>query len=411
MLDSATRCRCRSPWRSRRARSARRRWSSPARRPAARPARPRAPPRRSTTGLVKNEPALQVSWSAGSSTMPLPRRRSRTASRTSASGARSPELDAEGAGELGVLDRRAERRPDGSWKVTVEDDVPARVGLEARGPVAEAAVGVGEGAHARAACGPRPAPRRWSGRPPGRRRRRSGSASRRPEPGMPASASIPTQPRSTARATRSSQLSPAATLTSTPPHDGSSRSASGTTPRGRDLDDACRRSRSSATTRLLPAAEDQHRLTGRVGLDGRVDQLGLGGRARPTARRGPPSRSVVWSPAAASCWQARMTALGMPSTFCPSQVTVRATVVSPSSALLGLAGDLDVDAALGRDDDRVGELAAEADHLGAREPARRPRERPAPSCTSRARSRPAVRRCAATSSSWWIGLWSPLAAA
>ena len=35
-----------------------------------------------STGLVKNDPALQVSWSAGSSTMPFERRNSRTVSRT-----------------------------------------------------------------------------------------------------------------------------------------------------------------------------------------------------------------------------------------------------------------------------------------------------------------------------------------
>jgi hypothetical protein len=44
----------------------------------------------SRTGLVKNEPALTESGSAGSSTMPLPRRSARTASRTAASGARPP---------------------------------------------------------------------------------------------------------------------------------------------------------------------------------------------------------------------------------------------------------------------------------------------------------------------------------
>ena len=42
------------------------------------------------TGLVKNEPALRVSGSAGSSTMPLPRRSASTALRASASGTRSP---------------------------------------------------------------------------------------------------------------------------------------------------------------------------------------------------------------------------------------------------------------------------------------------------------------------------------
>src|SRR6185437_6854594 len=44
----------------------------------------------SSTGLVKNDPALLVSGSAGSRTIPLPRRNSSTASLTSASGACSP---------------------------------------------------------------------------------------------------------------------------------------------------------------------------------------------------------------------------------------------------------------------------------------------------------------------------------
>ncbi len=43
-----------------------------------------------STGLVKNDPVLQVSGSAPSSTIPLARRRSRTAAATSAAGAGSP---------------------------------------------------------------------------------------------------------------------------------------------------------------------------------------------------------------------------------------------------------------------------------------------------------------------------------
>ena len=58
-----------------------------------------------STGFVKNDPALQVSWSAASSTMPLPRRSSSTASRAAASGTRSPVVDAERPRELRVGDR------------------------------------------------------------------------------------------------------------------------------------------------------------------------------------------------------------------------------------------------------------------------------------------------------------------
>ena len=46
-------------------------------------------------------------------------------------------------------------------------------------------------------------------------------------PGMPESASMPDQPRATARATSASQSSPAATLTSTPPHCGPASTSSG----------------------------------------------------------------------------------------------------------------------------------------------------------------------------------------
>ncbi len=63
------------------------------------------------TGLVKNEPADQVSWSASSSTIPLARRSSSTAARTSTSGAASPTLKVEALGELGVMDWGTVRRP------------------------------------------------------------------------------------------------------------------------------------------------------------------------------------------------------------------------------------------------------------------------------------------------------------
>ncbi len=127
-----------------------------------------------------------------------------------------------------------------------------------------------------------------------------------------------------------------------------------------------------------------------------------------SGRAGPPRRSVVWSRSRSG------TEDGLGRRRAPSrrsQVTVSATVVQAVVAALDLAGHLDVDAALGGHDDRVGELAAEADHLGLGEPLRRRPGRPAPSCTSRARSRPGARRCCATCSSWWIGFWSPLALA
>jgi hypothetical protein len=60
-----------------------------------------ASPARSSTGLVKKDPALQVSGSAASTTMPLLRRSRSTASRTSASGATSPTARASSAYRCG----------------------------------------------------------------------------------------------------------------------------------------------------------------------------------------------------------------------------------------------------------------------------------------------------------------------
>ena len=55
---------------------------------------------------MKNEPTLQVSWSSGSSSMPLLRRRSSTTSRTSRDGAHGAGLDPEPARQLQVPHRR-----------------------------------------------------------------------------------------------------------------------------------------------------------------------------------------------------------------------------------------------------------------------------------------------------------------
>ena len=137
-----------------------------------------------TIGLVKNDPVLQVSWSAGSSTIALPRRRPSTASRTSAA-ARAPRSRRRGRRPARRTARARRGRRAASWKVRREDDEALGVLLEAAGAVAEPAVGGGEGADAAQARGPRCGPGRWSGRPPGRRRRRSGSGWRRWCPGMP----------------------------------------------------------------------------------------------------------------------------------------------------------------------------------------------------------------------------------
>ena len=83
-----------------------------------------------TTGLVKNEPALQVSWSAASRTMPLPRAQRQDG--LADVGERRPLalLDAEGAGELGVARPGRRGVPWRELEGDLEDDVAAGVGLE-----------------------------------------------------------------------------------------------------------------------------------------------------------------------------------------------------------------------------------------------------------------------------------------
>ena len=97
-----------------------------------------------TIGLVKNEPALRLSGSAGSSTMPLPRRSSSTAARTSASGAVSPISTPSRAGQLGVADRPRQPAPASQREGDVEDDEPAGLPLEPAVAVGEAALGRGQ---------------------------------------------------------------------------------------------------------------------------------------------------------------------------------------------------------------------------------------------------------------------------
>ena len=283
--------------------------------------------------------------------MPLPRRSAEHRLADVGERRARARLDAEGAGQLGVRDRRAERAR-AELEGDVEDDVPARVGLEPRGAVAEAAVGGGEGADAaRAArsqtrteamvCGDLLAV--------GADVLDRGGADRAGDAGR-APRRRPSRARRRA-ATRSSQLSPAATVTSTPPHDGPSSSTSARR-RGGDLDDGAGEA-GVGDHQVAAAAEHQDRLAGGVRGASRPRPARPRWWRRPSRAAGPPSRSVVWSREQLSAPQARTTALGMPSTFCPSQVTVSSTVVRPSSASLDLAGDLDLDAALGGYDDRA----------------------------------------------------------
>ena len=127
----------------------------------------------------------------------------------------------------------------------------------------------------------------------------------------------------------------------------------------------CRRSRSSATTRLLPPPSTSTGSPAVSALDQRVDQLGLGRRAHPAlGRAAEPQGGVVGEPLRHADDGLRHAEHLLP--VAGDGERHRGQPVG----LGGLAGDLDVDAALGGYDDRVGELAAEADHLGAGEPGR-----------------------------------------
>src|SRR6478609_629075 len=182
------------------------------------------------------------------------------------------------------------------------------------------------------------------------------------EPGMPESASMPTQPRSTASATSSSQLSPAATVTVAPPHDGPSSAsisapvvATSTTVPAKPL---------SATTRLLPPPSTS---TGSpaVSASTRASISCCSVVARTQRSAGPPRRSVVWSRRSGT-----QDSLGHPEDLLARAGDRERDGREPVVARLRVAGDLDLDAALGGDDDRVGELAAEADDLRAGVPRR-----------------------------------------
>ena len=127
---------------------------------------------------------------------------------------------------------------------------------------------------------------------------------------------------------------------------------------------------SSATTRLLPPREEQQRAAGLVGRRVTAStQLGLGGRLDPGRGPGPPSRRVVWSRADELRHAPRPWACRAPSG--PPQVTSRAIVARPSSTSLTVPATthLDTVVVVGHDD-RVGELAAELDDLGAAGPVR-----------------------------------------
>ena len=210
---------------------------------------------------------------------------------------------------------------------------------------------------------------------------------------MPDRASTPTQPRSTARATKASQSSPAATVTIAPPHIGpAASSTSAADPGRRDLDDGAVEAL-VGHDEVAATRHQQHRVARLVGRAHGVDELGLGLRAHPAARPG--RRAGAWCAARAArpSQEARTTALGIPSTFSPWQVTVSLIVVVPSSPVLASPANSISAAPSAGTSDRVGELAAEARPPRRRGTSSPPRAPPAPSCTCRARSRRAARRC------------------
>ena len=88
---------------------------------------------------MKNEPALTESGSAGSTTMPLPRRSPSTASRTAAAGALAPRSTPERARQLAVAHRRG-LVARASTNVHGEHDALAGRALERARAVAEPAL-------------------------------------------------------------------------------------------------------------------------------------------------------------------------------------------------------------------------------------------------------------------------------
>src|SRR4051794_19252635 len=165
---------------------------------------------------------------------------------------------------------------------------------------------------------------------------------------MPESASSPTQPSSTARATNGSHGSPAATVTTTPPQVDSAPSWSAWTPLVA-ISTTVPGKPSSATTRLLPPATTR---TGSPASSARrtASTSASSVVARSHLRAGPPSRSVVWSRSSSGTQDRhRVAEHGLPTAGDGQRDRA---VVAPA------ADDLDLGAALG-DDDRLGELRGE----------------------------------------------------
>src|SRR5688500_2200141 len=184
-------------------------------------------------------------------------------------------------------------------------------------------------------------------------------------PGIPDRASTPTQPEATARATRSSQFSPAATVTRTPPQVASYPSVSGTTPRVATLTTVPAKP-SSATTRLLPPASTRSGSPAESAADtAAISSSSVVAVTKEVA--GPPRCSVVW--------RARRSGphdgLGHAGHLLAAAGDLQRDRGQPVGDVLDGAGHLDLDAIIVvRDHDRVAELAAQLDDLAAVGPAR-----------------------------------------
>src|SRR6478752_3473497 len=182
-------------------------------------------------------------------------------------------------------------------------------------------------------------------------------------PGIPESASMPAHPWSTACATSSSQSSPAATVSTTPPHwaraSTSQVSVSASTPvvatsTTRPSNPA------SATTRLEPPASSSTGVPA-ASASATAATSSASVVARTHSRPGPPRRRVVWSRRSGTDGGLAHHGLGH------------------AEHLLALARHLERErdqsvgdrlhgAALGGYDDGAGELRPEVDHLGAAGP-------------------------------------------
>src|SRR3954452_8132078 len=111
---------------------------------------------------------------------------------------------------------------------------------------------------------------------------------------MPDNASTPIQPSPIARATRSSQVSPAATVTKAPPHVSPSTSTPAVA-----ISTTLPSKPSSATTRLLPPASRRGAVPApSAALTASTSSASLVARVQSLA--GPPSRRVVWSASSAN---------------------------------------------------------------------------------------------------------------